>query len=55
MIDEKHVETRSQEIHKIIHEIILKDMTLDGNFQVFFIIDKLSPLKRISKNLYYKC
>ena len=41
MIDRKSVEAQSHELQKIAHEITSEGMTLDEQFQVVVIIDKL--------------
>ncbi|XP_062088365.1 uncharacterized protein LOC133794941 [Humulus lupulus] len=43
MTDDKSVEAQSHELRKIAHEIIYEGMSLDEQFQVAVIIDKLSP------------
>jgi hypothetical protein len=51
MVDDKPVEAQSHELQKIAHEIISEGMTLDEQFQVAVLIDKLPPSGRISKVL----
>ncbi|KAM6586714.1 hypothetical protein CsatA_009319 [Cannabis sativa] len=41
MVDDKPVEAQSHELQKIAHEIISEGMTLDEQFQVAVLIDKL--------------
>lgn len=43
MIDDKAVETQSLKLQKISHEVVYEGMTLDEQFQVAAIIDKLPP------------
>ncbi|XP_062113165.1 uncharacterized protein LOC133824300 [Humulus lupulus] len=43
MVDDKSVEAQSHEIQKIAHEIISEGMTLDEQFQVVVLIEKLPP------------
>ncbi|KAM6570522.1 hypothetical protein CsatB_018507 [Cannabis sativa] len=43
MVDDKPVEAQSHELQKIAHEIISEGMTLDEQFQVAVLIDKLPP------------
>nr|XP_012574804.1 uncharacterized protein LOC105852727 [Cicer arietinum] len=50
MIDDKSVEAQSHEIQKIAHEIISKGMSLDEQFQIVVIIDKLPPAWEDFKN-----
>ena len=50
MTDNKSVEVRSHELQKIVHEVVSKGMTLDEQFQVAVIIDKLSPSWKEFKN-----
>ncbi|RZB51885.1 Retrovirus-related Pol polyprotein from transposon TNT 1-94, partial [Glycine soja] len=51
MTDDKSVESQSHEIQKIAHDIISEGMTLDEQFQVAVIIDKLPPGWKDFKNL----
>ena len=44
MTDDKSMEAQSHELQKIAHEIIFEGMSLDEQFQVAVIIDKL-PLR----------
>ena len=50
MIDGKSVEAQSHELQKIAHKITSKGMTLDEQFQVAIIIDKLPPAWKDFKN-----
>ncbi|XP_071687092.1 uncharacterized protein [Rutidosis leptorrhynchoides] len=50
MTDDKSVETQSHELQKIAHEIISEGMSLDKNFQIAVIIDKLPPSWKDFKN-----
>ncbi|KAA0055473.1 uncharacterized protein E6C27_scaffold221G00470 [Cucumis melo var. makuwa] len=50
MTDDKSVEAQSHEIQKIAHKIISEDMSLDDQFHVAVIIDKLPPLWKDFKN-----
>ena len=50
MIDDKYVEAQSHELMKIAHEITSEGMTLDEQFQVAIIIDKLPPAWKDFKN-----
>ncbi|XP_062106722.1 uncharacterized protein LOC133818046 [Humulus lupulus] len=43
IVDDKSVEAQSHELQKIPHEIISEGMTLDEQFQVAVLIDKLPP------------
>ena len=43
MTDDKSVEAQSHELQKVAHEIIYEGMSLDEQFQVVVIIDKLPP------------
>ncbi|KAM6570923.1 hypothetical protein CsatA_015003 [Cannabis sativa] len=43
MTDDKSVEAQSHELQKIAHEIIFEGMSLDEQFQIAVIIDKLPP------------
>ncbi|KAL5848968.1 hypothetical protein ACOSQ4_006981 [Xanthoceras sorbifolium] len=43
MTDDKSVEAQSHELQKIAHEIISKGMSLDEQFQITVLIDKLPP------------
>lgn len=51
MTDDKSVEAQSHEIQKIAHEIISEGMSLDEQFQVAVIIDKLPPSWKDFKNV----
>ncbi|RZB66097.1 Retrovirus-related Pol polyprotein from transposon TNT 1-94 [Glycine soja] len=51
MTDDKSIESQSHEIQKIAHDIISEGMTLDEQFQVAVIIDKLPPVWKDFKNL----
>ena len=50
MTNDRYVESQSQELQKIAHEIISKSMSLNEQFQVVIIIDKLSSLWKNFKN-----
>ena len=50
MTDDRSMEAQSHEIQKIAHEIISEGMTLDDQFQVAVIIDKLPPMSKDFKN-----
>ena len=55
MVDDKSIEMQSHEIQKIVHEIISNGMTLDEQFQIVVIIDKLPPSwKDFKNNLKHK-
>ncbi|KAL5784824.1 hypothetical protein ACOSQ2_007216 [Xanthoceras sorbifolium] len=43
MTDDKSVEAQSHELQKIAHEIISEGMSLDEQFQIAVLIDKLPP------------
>ncbi|KAL5767482.1 hypothetical protein ACOSQ2_014265 [Xanthoceras sorbifolium] len=43
MTDEKSVKAQSPELQKIVHEIISEGMSLDEQFQIDVLIDKLPP------------
>ncbi|KAL5857034.1 hypothetical protein ACOSQ3_004492 [Xanthoceras sorbifolium] len=43
MTDDKSVEAQSHELQKIAHEIISEGMSLDEQFQIVVLIDKLPP------------
>ncbi|KAL5753641.1 hypothetical protein ACOSP7_021861 [Xanthoceras sorbifolium] len=43
MTDDKSVEAQSHELQKIAHEIISEGMSLDKQFQIVVLIDKLPP------------
>ena len=51
MLDDKPVEAQSHELQKIAHEIISEGMTLDEQFQVAVLIDKLPPSWKDFKNV----
>ncbi|XP_062106790.1 uncharacterized protein LOC133818099 [Humulus lupulus] len=51
MADDKSVEAQSHEIQKIALEIISEGMTLDEQFQVAILIDKLPPTWKDFKNV----
>lgn len=51
MADDKSVEAQSHELQKIAHEIISEGMTLDEQFQVAVMIDKLPPSWKDFKNI----
>ncbi|XP_060963454.1 uncharacterized protein LOC133032979 [Cannabis sativa] len=50
MTDDKSVEAQSHELQKITHEILSEGMTIDEQFQVAVMIDKLSPSWKDFKN-----
>jgi len=50
MTDDKPVEAQSHDLQKIAHEIISEGMTLDEQFQVAVMIDKLPPSWKDFKN-----
>lgn len=53
MTDDKSLEEQSHELQLIAHEIIIDVISLDEQFQVAIIIDKLTPRwKKILKNIY---
>ncbi|XP_062102817.1 uncharacterized protein LOC133812980 [Humulus lupulus] len=55
MTDDKSVEAQSHELQKIAHEIISEGMSLDEQFQVAVIIEKLPPAwKDFKKFLRHK-
>ncbi|GJW26004.1 retrovirus-related pol polyprotein from transposon TNT 1-94 [Tanacetum coccineum] len=51
MTDDKSVEAQSHELQKVAHEIISEGMSLDEQFQVAVIIDKLPPSWKDFKNV----
>ena len=51
MTDDRSVEMQSHELQKIAHEIISEGMTLDEQFQIAVIIDKLPPGWKDFKNV----
>ncbi|GJY33693.1 putative polyprotein, partial [Tanacetum coccineum] len=51
MTDDKSVEAQSHELQKVAHEIISEGMSLDEQFQVAVIIDKLPPSWKEFKNV----
>ncbi|XP_060972678.1 uncharacterized protein LOC133038526 [Cannabis sativa] len=50
MTDDKSVEAQSHELQKIAHEILSEGMTIDEQFQVAVMIDKLPPSWKDFKN-----
>lgn len=50
MMDDISVDVKSHKLQKIAHKIIREVMTLDKQFQIVVIIDKLSPLWKNFKN-----
>lgn len=50
MVDESSVKAQSYDLEKIIHEVITKYMSLDEQFQISNIIDKLSRGLKYFKN-----
>ncbi|KAL5819345.1 hypothetical protein ACOSQ4_023187 [Xanthoceras sorbifolium] len=51
MTDDKSVEAQSHELQKIAHEIIFEGVTLDEQFQIAVLIDKLLPSWKNFKNV----
>ncbi|KAL5752682.1 hypothetical protein ACOSQ2_023189 [Xanthoceras sorbifolium] len=51
MTDDKSVEAQSHELQKIAHEIIFEGVTLDEQFQIAVLIDKLLPSWKDFKNV----
>lgn len=43
MVNDKSVEVQSQKMQKIAHEIVSKGLSLEEQFQVVVLIDKLPP------------
>ncbi|KAH7847524.1 hypothetical protein Vadar_027183 [Vaccinium darrowii] len=55
MVDQKSVVAQSHELQKITHEILSDGMTIDEQFQVAVLIDKLpTGWKEFKKDLRYK-
>ncbi|XP_060960933.1 uncharacterized protein LOC133031452 [Cannabis sativa] len=50
MTDDKSIEAQSHELQKIAHEILSEGMTIDEQFQVDVMIDKLPPSWKDFKN-----
>lgn len=52
MVDERSMEAKCHKLLKIAHEIVIEGMTLDRQFQIVVIINKLSSGWKDFKNLF---